>query len=479
MQAKEKYNNIIYKIEELVSNAEYMRDREISNKAFEAANWGINDRDKNTIFIFLMGRSVLDYITERRMMASYQYIISSEKPVYEKAISLSGVQNQPSFNKKFKKQFGITPRQAFVEKDESRIEPIKNWDFISQERQQLLVELDKNENALREKKFGISKEMYIRAQQAESLQSFYKLNDLEAEFAFNLSENQPVTIEESFEYVYNYVWGYVEEIFANEGNVEKRDERIEEDLLNDDTLYLYFECGLSFNDICSLFSIQYCLRMEKQLRQYDSSYLNGCVQYLNGELLSYQLGFISKEDLVLSYEKYQKAYQYYMNKKTEEYTEFDYLLYIRLLKEYGVIATAWARLKPGKRSLHQVQIAYENTRDYFLQQKSPDYDYIQPERNFGLYEQIDYEGFYEDDVMYDIDDYECIQESYMSFDFEPTEMETYYDEEYFEMPCELEEDDELIVEKYNGRGLLYRMDLNVSEEFEKKSTFTWHERNDK
>ena len=166
MQAKEKFNNIVYKIEELVWEAEYMKAYEISEEAFAAGECYIDDRSKNTLFLFLVGSTVIDYINERRMMAAYKHLITMKKKNFKKVIDLSGVQEHSSFVRKFSKQFGMSPTQAFDKKDESRIFPIKDWDQISQEGKSIFVKLEEDENILREKRFGISKEMYIRAQRA-------------------------------------------------------------------------------------------------------------------------------------------------------------------------------------------------------------------------------------------------------------------------------------------------------------------------
>ena len=280
MKAKEKYNNIVYKIEELVLNASYKKDYEISKEAFESGECFIDDRAKNTLFYFLIGKTVIDYINERRMMAAYNHIITMKEKDFGKAIELSGVQDQPAFIKKFKKMFGMTPTRAFDEKDESKKLPVYDWDQILQEGRNIMLKLNENENVLRETRFGISKEMYIRAQRAENLQSFYKLNDLEAEFAFGLSDSHRVSLDAAFEYVYNYVWVYAEGKTQGSTETGTRDSRIKEDLLNEDTLYLYFNGEFSFDDIYILLLVKYCNQIKKDLREFDLTYLKECLKYI-------------------------------------------------------------------------------------------------------------------------------------------------------------------------------------------------------
>ena len=358
MQAKEKFNNIVYKIEELVWEAEYMKAYEISEEAFAAGECYIDDRSKNTLFLFLVGSTVIDYINERRMMAAYKHLITMKKKNFKKVIDLSGVQEHSSFVRKFRKQFGMSPTQAFDKKDESRIFPIKDWDQISQEGKSIFVKLEEDENILREKRFGISKEMYIRAQRAENLQSFYKLNDLESEFAFGLSDSHSVSLDDAFEYVYNYVWVYAEDKVSDDADMKKRDVRIKEDLLNEDTVYLYFDCGLSFEDIYILLLVKHINDMKESWREVEPMYLQGCLQYMQRVYLDWIMGFDREEDFRLKINNFQKAYQYFQEKKTEAYTEYDYKLYLSLTYFYDII-TAWAMVNPGLQSDKEVKQVYD------------------------------------------------------------------------------------------------------------------------
>ena len=473
MQAKEKFNNIVYKIEELVLNEEYKKDHEISEEAFTTGECYIDDRSKNTLFLFLIGSTVIDYINERRMMAAYKYLINMKKRSFGRAVDLSGVQEQPSFIRKFKKQFGMTPREAFLKKDESKILPIKDWDQISQEGKNIFVKLEEDENILREKRFGISKEMYIRAQRAENLQSFYKLNDLESEFAFGLSDSHSVSLDDAFEYVYNYVWVYAEDKVSEDADMKKRDVRIKEDLLNEDTIYLYFNRGLSFEDIYILLLVKHINDMKESWREVEPMYLQGCLQYMRSTYVSWIIGLDREEDFRLKFGDFQKAHQYFQEKKTEAYTEYDYKLFLSLAYLYDII-TAWEMVKPGLQSDKDVKLAYKKllyASEHWDTYES-DYDEIEIRRP-RIYEE---EGFYEEefydedycDYEYDMDDPDNIQNSYMSFDWDDGMIELdsddEFDEEFFEKLCELEEMNKL-EEVKPKRALFGRMDLNVKEGF--------------
>ena len=479
MQAKEKFNNIVYKIEELVWEAEYMKAYEISEEAFAAGECYIDDRSKNTLFLFLVGSTVIDYINERRMMAAYKHLITMKKKNFKKVIDLSGVQEHSSFVRKFRKQFGMSPTQAFYKKDESRIFPIKDWDQISQEGKSIFVKLEEDENILREKRFGISKEMYIRAQRAENLQSFYKLNDLESEFAFGLSDSHSVSLDDAFEYVYNYVWVYAEDKVSDDADMKKRDVRIKEDLLNEDTVYLYFDCGLSFEDIYILLLVKHINDMKESWREVEPMYLQGCLQYMQRVYLDWVMGFDREEDFRLKFRNFQKAHQYFQEKKTETYTEYDYKLYLSLTYFYDII-TAWAMVNPGLQSDKEVKQVYDKiyVDSHYMNTYESDYNEIEMRRERlyaedGFYEREFYgENYYDEeecDYEYDMDDPENIQDSYMSFNRDDNmiemDLDDDFDEESFEKLCELEEMDKLEEEIKPKRVLSGHVDLNVEECF--------------
>lgn len=433
MQVREKYNNIVNKIEELVFNASHKKEREISEEAFEAGMCYIDDRSKNTLFLFLMEKTVVDYINERRMMAAYKHIITMKEKDFRKAIELSGVQEQSSFIKKFKRLFGMTPKQAFENKDESKILPIKDWDQISQEGKNIIIRLDEDENVLRETKFGISKEMYIRAQRAENLQSFYKLNDLESEFAFGLSDSHSLSLDDAFEYVYNYVWVYAEGKKPDDLEVTARDSRIEEDLLNDDTLYLYFDCDFSFDDIYILLLVKHCNQIKKTFRELGLTYLKECLEYMKPVYNSWEWGLSDKDDFVKEYTVFEKAYPCTAKSLRQKYLK-DIYERVREFSEGEQEAIEIVDRVYEKDVLEEGIIQNEEGWDY-----EPDLDDL--DYNQGIYLSFDEEEIYEDFYEDFYDD---------------------FDEETFEKLCELEErGDELGADKEAAKALSCHFDLNV------------------
>ena len=122
MTPKEQFNIVIKCIEEMVEGkkneetgfVEYYSDAEIVEKAFKDVPISPATRDKNAIFAFLTKKTPLQYITERRMMAAYQYLINKGRFTINEEIAITNLSSQASFNRKFKTFFpDMTPKDAF------------------------------------------------------------------------------------------------------------------------------------------------------------------------------------------------------------------------------------------------------------------------------------------------------------------------------------------------------------------------------
>ena len=200
MNVKERFNKLLSDIEIMAHLPEDLKPRDIGSKM--SANSGIGYRDLNTIFTYITGISLLDYIRERQIMAAYEVIISMPVFDVEVAISVSGLDNQSSFGKKFKERFGLTPKEAFKKKDESLLEEQLVWDIISDGNN--LLEDEQPLITPQTVKFGISKEQYQLYQQASDLQALYEFDDNQSEIAYRLSQTYSVPLKKTFDFVDDY-----------------------------------------------------------------------------------------------------------------------------------------------------------------------------------------------------------------------------------------------------------------------------------
>ena len=200
MNVKEKFNKLLSDIEFMVHKQEYLKPRDIGAKMSSLT--GIGYRDLNTIFTYITNISLLDYIRERQIMAAYEVIISMPIFDVEVAISVSGLDNQSSFGKKFKDRFGITPKEAFKNKDASLLEEQLIWDVISDGNN--LLEEEQTFVTPQTVKFGVSKEQLQLYNKSADLQALYEFDDNQSEIAYRISQLHDVPLELAFDFVDDY-----------------------------------------------------------------------------------------------------------------------------------------------------------------------------------------------------------------------------------------------------------------------------------
>ena len=196
MNVKERFNNMTEQIEQIVRNGHCLKAREVAEKI--VASQVIGFRDLNTIFQYLTGHSLLDYIRERQLMEAYSMLISIPVFDVEMAITVSGYDNQSSFSKKFKQHFGVTPKEAFLGKDETKLKPATKWNVLS------VVNAEEVEPVVyqyEDAKFGIPKDKYQKLIEAADYQALYEFDDIKSEVAFNISEEMNVPLKQAFEFV--------------------------------------------------------------------------------------------------------------------------------------------------------------------------------------------------------------------------------------------------------------------------------------
>ena len=218
MTVSEKFDRVTALIESEIKK--YKPASEIAEKV--AKENAVTERDLNTVILFFTGKTLSQYIKDRKMNASFECLIVSEKKVKESiqdAIDFSGLGDQPTFDKKFKKTFGMTPTEAYNKKDCSHVTMRLTWDNCSH------VEIKDitNENGKtvisHDTVFGLIRSKYEEVKEAIELKEMYGFDELQSEAAYYISKTYGVPLKDSFCFVDEYE--YTEYTKGDEGKDEQ------------------------------------------------------------------------------------------------------------------------------------------------------------------------------------------------------------------------------------------------------------------
>ncbi len=197
MNARELYNTIIADIEHSATNC----NNDEQNIAFELEkNYKISIRDLSAIFSFMTGTTLISYIKNRRLMASYKYLIESPKWDIQQAIAISGMSDQSSYGKKFTRVFAVSPKEAYKNKDRSLCAPPLTWDAVSCCKNNINTEGGKPNMTNARTMFDIPQSHCENAVQVSALENLYGLGPLLTEVAVKISEDLNVSLSDAFKY---------------------------------------------------------------------------------------------------------------------------------------------------------------------------------------------------------------------------------------------------------------------------------------
>ncbi len=159
---------------------------------------GVGIREINAIFSFLTGMPLLEYIRERKLMASYRLLITSDVFDIDAAIEVAGYDNQSSYGKRFKERFGMTPKQAFKKRQANLYKNPLKWKQLAEKdapEYDTLAEVVPIEQA----RFGIREEEFLRISLAIGLQELLQMNDAAANTAYRLAGRLDIDLPAAFE----------------------------------------------------------------------------------------------------------------------------------------------------------------------------------------------------------------------------------------------------------------------------------------
>ena len=313
MNAPEKFNQAIEKIEELVPDSAISAS-EIGQ--IIAKSNGLGVRDMSAIFRYLVDKTLNEYINERKLTAAYRHLVTStEKGKIHSAIEIAGYGDQPTFIKAFKRMFGITPGDAQKHKDLTLLSPPTTWDFLSGNLTSEIQD-EESEAVMEEQSFGIPESNYETVIKVLDLEAFYGFSSMFSKYAFELSEKTKYSLEDCFRYVESlrefggdFVTGYDDELTPFE--------RLHACGDNEAYQLLFFSRGISVHLSWTLMN-EHFVKPEELL---------SC----DPEMLKYFPGFENGVDIAFSY--FVKAYNYYTEHFDIENTEdsfneyLDYILF--------------------------------------------------------------------------------------------------------------------------------------------------------
>lgn len=251
MTAKERYDAIIQEIERLVTT-QRLQASEIAYTV--AREQFMSYRDLATVLGFLTGEQLISYIRSRKYQAAYRFIIEAKdrelkmSRAISKALDIADLKEQSSLNKVFQKMFGLTPGEAFVQQDASRLTPPKSWseisggDTIIEEIGQVFEEP--------ETIFGVDRAIYERISKINDLEAFYGLTRDYSMVAVKLSDELNISIEDAFSYVEGFQAERDAILDDEESSEEQITEVMEDNWLwenasNPDMIYCCIHCGVS------------------------------------------------------------------------------------------------------------------------------------------------------------------------------------------------------------------------------------------
>lgn len=184
--------------------SEIKKDKSASDIADSVARViGNSVRDLSTVFLFMTGKTLIQYIKERKLNASYEYIVKSESFDAQTAVMLSGLGDQSALIKKYNNAYGMTPKEAFDKKDHSLLTLRLHWDDFSHFEIQDITEKE-NDTVPFDTVFGLTQRKYDEIKEIIDLQELYGFDELQSGIAYYIHQTYDFPLKEAFRFVDEY-----------------------------------------------------------------------------------------------------------------------------------------------------------------------------------------------------------------------------------------------------------------------------------
>ena len=324
MTVKDKYNKTIQEIEERVSDP-LLSNQEIAEGV--ARSNALIFRDMVAVFKYMTGSTLRGYISERKMMASYRYLIQAKTRNIEQALEIAGYSDQPSYTKAFKAQFGISPGEAYKRKDASLLTAPLTWEVLSTEADSSLPVEEEIPAMTETMRFGITEAQYAKAAEAMELEAFYDFTPFISQYAFELSDRIGKPLKDTFRFVDSFR-DYVEQHSEKDDNPDApggpiitQDQILHE--YGDSVFYqrMFFERGISAETI---------------------SYFQMAHDATEEELLECEPEMLAAYDETydMSFHFFMRAWRRYMEYTDGKYNSYEFESYLKLLDSWIPIDVA-------------------------------------------------------------------------------------------------------------------------------------------
>lgn len=170
-----------------------------------AQEMGFSKRDSSVIFQYLTGKTLINYIKERKMVAACEEILDSSRFDIQNAITMSGLGDQPTFIKAFKRRFGCTPKEAFENKDRSIIKVKLSWNNTENTETHTSSNDDYESNMAKSKViFGMDRKKYEEIREINDLIDVYSFDELQSTTAYDIHKKYNLPLGDTFRFVSEY-----------------------------------------------------------------------------------------------------------------------------------------------------------------------------------------------------------------------------------------------------------------------------------
>jgi len=328
MKAKETYNAIIKDIEGMILDLS-LKSQEIVIKIEH--KYVYDARELKAVFRFLTGITPLEYVRNRRLMASYECLINQKVRDVTAACAITQYDSQ-HFSNSFKAKFGMTPTDAFTRKDRSLIEPMLTWEAISCNTSGQMPLEQEGDPMHEQGRFGISLEQYDKVRKASDLEALYDFTPMLSQYAFDIAEKTGYPLERTFEYVESlrdYGGDFEEELDVGEvSDGLTPDDRLREMGNDPFTQRMFFEHNIHVSLIAYY--------------KFDWHLTEAEIEACSPQMLT---TFRCTHEMAFAY--YKKAWEYYQAHADERYIEKNFEQFIDHLDEGHPIEEAFDMVCAG------------------------------------------------------------------------------------------------------------------------------------